>query len=62
MSEALPRYAGEILGCFGKQPFATAADAIKALTNAPKRRGKGRKLVKYRCQFCQQWHLGGNAK
>jgi len=58
----MPAYAGQILSCFGKQAFATASEAIKALRNAPKRRSQGRKLVHYRCAYCHQFHIGGNVK
>lgn len=57
-----PTYSPEAVGCFGKKQYATPAAAMRALGLIRNARGNGRKLARYRCDHCHQWHLGGSAK
>lgn len=54
--------AAEAAGCLGKVQYATPAAAMRALGQIRTAKGRGRRLVKYHCDFCHQWHLGGSLK
>jgi hypothetical protein len=45
---------GRLAACAGKSPFATKAQALRAL----KRKHREVSLIAYRCPFCSKFHLG----
>jgi hypothetical protein len=54
--------------CFGKEAYASKADAISRIKHTRKRHGhKGKSkgwgkqviLAPYRCPHCHEWHVGG---
>ena len=44
-------------GCEIKRPFATEADAEKAIDNAGLTKSGWRRGGSYKCRYCESWHI-----
>ena len=58
----IPSPAAGARGCTGKIRYASRADAIRAMRDFIRRRGRKDKLDTYACGHCSGFHIGRNPK